>query len=222
MTAIATYVPSPEAGVLVGEDLRRPGPGDQREDDQPGPVDADPDAGDPRERELAVSATVPLTRLDAALRVGDELIWLGHCLDRLLRGLDVGVTHEDCDRVGFGRRLEPTRRLRRSGSPGSLLPPSRRLRRRPAPWRSCALLYGDRLRTSRYYAAAPPSRATAARRARRRAPRPRRNRGTTTSGKIARASFSTSGPKYRFETCVSTRSPTSASRATSAASAAVE
>src|SRR5215210_2570878 len=49
-----------------------------------------------------------------------------------------------------------------------------------------------------------------------------RSRGTTVSGKIAWASRSISPPKYRFDRCVRTRRPTSARRATSAASVAVE
>src|SRR5436190_2342675 len=46
--------------------------------------------------------------------------------------------------------------------------------------------------------------------------------GTTVSENIARASRAISGPKYRFDRCVSARSDTSASRAISAASSAVE
>src|SRR5204863_299876 len=46
--------------------------------------------------------------------------------------------------------------------------------------------------------------------------------GTTVSGKIVRASRAISGPKYRFDRCVSASSETSASRASSAASSAVE
>src|SRR2546430_6271085 len=46
--------------------------------------------------------------------------------------------------------------------------------------------------------------------------------GTTVSGKMVRASRAISGPKERFDRCVSARKDTSASRASSAASSAVE
>jgi hypothetical protein len=46
--------------------------------------------------------------------------------------------------------------------------------------------------------------------------------GTTVSGKISRASRAISGPKYRFERCVSASIRTSAALATAAAPAAVE
>ena len=46
--------------------------------------------------------------------------------------------------------------------------------------------------------------------------------GTTVSAKIARASRAISGPKYLFERCVSTSRRTAATRASSAACAAVE
>jgi hypothetical protein len=47
-----------EAGVLRREDAVRERPGDQREDDQPAPVDPDPDACNPAELDVRLHVSV--------------------------------------------------------------------------------------------------------------------------------------------------------------------
>ena len=58
-----------EPRVLLGEDRRRERPGDEREDDQPAPMDADADAGDAPECQAGIHGVSTGSTISTSLRV---------------------------------------------------------------------------------------------------------------------------------------------------------